>query len=109
MRNPTLISRLHELLRYVTLFVKVRIVLYLFIFYRISTPNWIFDCGMERTGVMIFGHRILSTFSLILTYEEIDLLGSKIQLKTAKIDEGPVPISKYPKYIHTNSVSHTSL
>lgn len=66
---------------------------------RTASNNWIFDYQMQYRTVLVFTHKQMLTFSLTLTYEEVDPLGREIRIKLAKLEKGHVPESKFLQYI----------
>lgn len=66
-------------------------------FFRTPLSNWVFDFQKQYRGILSFTHRHMLTFSVLLTFEEVDALGCDIKLKDVKVDKGHMPESTYSK------------
>ncbi|XP_065356778.1 putative uncharacterized protein DDB_G0282133 [Calliphora vicina] len=56
----------------------------------INSTNWIFDFQMQCRGILLFTHKQMFTFSVLLTFDEIDPLGHQISIKSVKLEKGHV-------------------
>ncbi|TMW50023.1 hypothetical protein DOY81_004889 [Sarcophaga bullata] len=91
-KKPPFVERLNNLLRYkkINTFHNYSINLMVY-FFRTPSSNWIFDFQKQYRGILSFTHRHMLTFSVLLTFEEVDALGCDIKLKDVQVNEGHMP------------------
>ncbi|XP_030571155.1 uncharacterized protein LOC115770138 isoform X2 [Drosophila novamexicana] len=65
-------------------------------------PNWIFHDNLKYYRKYIFSHRKITTFQLVVDYEPLDLLESKIRVSSIKMRKSNIP----PKFPLWNVYDH---
>lgn len=54
-------------------------------------PNWIFHDNLKYYRKYIFSHRKITTFQIVVDYEPLDLLESKIRVSSIKMRKSNIP------------------
>lgn len=57
---------------------NLKLLVFFFVFFRKSFPNWIFDHGSEICGVLLLHHREILTFSLKIIFKQSSYYGETI-------------------------------
>ncbi|KRF85104.1 uncharacterized protein [Drosophila virilis] len=65
-------------------------------------PNWIFHDNLKYYRKYIFSHRKITTFQIVIDYEPLDLLESKIRVSSIKMRKSNIP----PKFPLWNVYDH---
>ncbi|KAM7364115.1 spc105-related isoform 2-T2 [Cochliomyia hominivorax] len=56
-----------------------------------NSTNWIFNFQMQYRGILLFTHKKMYTFSLSLSFDEVDPFGRDICVKSVKLENGICP------------------
>ncbi|XP_064545130.1 uncharacterized protein Spc105R isoform X2 [Drosophila montana] len=69
---------------------------------RAQLPNWIFHDNLKYYRKYIFSHRKITTFQIVIDYEPLDLLESKIRVSSIQMRKSNIP----PKFPLWNVYDH---